>query len=245
MGAVLGTALAAQAVIATSASATSSSAACANIVQIVVRGSNEAAGSKISGNVYTSGGLGRMSVVSSRVASGTKKSVRTVGLVYPATIAPSLSVLGGYPQSEVTGRNTLAKELNRLASSCPSSKTVLIGYSQGAHVIGDTLSNTNPAGLKAAAKSRVAAVFLTGDPVRRYGESFNKGAGVGGGLLPNRAKGDLSGVASRLNSYCYKGDMFCDPDHPVSGKSGSTIHGSYGNATIGAYGASFILGKIK
>ncbi|PJI93815.1 cutinase family protein [Luteimicrobium subarcticum] len=240
-GTVLAAALAGQAVLATSASATVSSASCANVVQIVVRGSGEGAGSSPSGNVYKSGGFGKMYVVSSRVSSGTKKSVRTVGLNYPAAILPTTEAPLGYGQSEGIGRSRLAAELNRLAGACPGSRTVLIGYSQGAHVIGDVLSKDNPVKLSAAAKAKVAAVFLTGDPVRRYGESFNRGSGVGGGKLPNRAAGQLSGVASRLNSFCYKGDMFCDPNHPVAGTSGSDIHGSYGSTAIGKYGAAFIL----
>ena len=222
------------------ASATASSATCANVIQIVARGSNETAGTGGTTNVYSSGGLGRMSGIASSVASGTTKTVRTVGLKYPAAI---VTWSDGYVSSLLTGRSRLASELNRLASLCPSSRTVLIGYSQGAHVIGDVTSNSNPNGLSTAAKSRIAAVFLTGDPSRRYGEPFNRGTGTGGGFLGNRAPGQLSGLGSRIISYCYKGDVFCDFAH-VDLANGSTIHGSYGNTTLRSYASSFIRSKI-
>lgn len=238
---VVGATVGVQALAASPASATRSSAACANVIQIVARGSNEPAGSG-SGALYTTGGWGRMGGLADNVAVKSGKTVRTAGLNYPAQIAPNGN-LTKYLASEMTGRIRLAGELNRLAKACPSSKTVLIGYSQGAHVIGDVVSNGNPQGLTSSAKSKIAAIFLTGDPVRRYGEPFNRGTGTGGGLLANRWPGDLSGVQSRLISYCYKGDVFCDFAH-VSLTQGVTIHESYGNTEVRNYGTSFILGKI-
>lgn len=238
VGTVAAAALAAQATLAPApASAVPSKAACASIIQIVARGSTEPAGPAIAGNVYTSGGLGIMSSLAGAVQSRSAKSVRTVGLAYPAR----LDAL--YSWSQTTGSATLARELNRLAKACPSSRTVLIGYSQGAHVVGDTTAAANRYGLSAAAKSRIAAVFFTGDPVRRYGEPFNRGSGVGGGMLPNRGAGQLSGLGSRIVSYCYRGDWACDPARMTSLSSGQSIHRSYGNASIRDYGAAFVLSK--
>lgn len=222
------------------ASATSSTATCANVIQIVARGSNEAAGSGGTTNVYSSGGLGRMSGTASLVSSRTTKTVRTVGLKYPAAI---ITWNDGYVSSLLTGRSRLAAELNRLASLCPSSKTVLIGYSQGAHVIGDVTSNSNPNGLSASAKSKIAAVYLTGDPVRRAGESHNRGTGQGNGFLPVRGKGQMSGLGSRIISYCYKGDYFCDFAHKDPNNS-IKIHESYNNSGLNSYAAGFITGKL-
>lgn len=222
----------------TSAGAYSSTATCASVVQLVARGSNETAGTP-SGNVYSSGGLGRMSGIASAVASGKSTSVRTAGLNYPATIG-----WGGtaYLGSLNTGRDRLAAEIRRLASLCPSSKLVLIGYSQGAHVIGDVMSNSNPEGLTSTQRSKVAAVFLTGDPVRRPNEPHNRGTGAGGGVLIDRGAGQMSSLGSRIQSYCYYGDNVCDA--PRAASNGATIHGSYGNSTLRSYAASFILSKL-
>lgn len=232
-------ALALQAGAAAPASAYTSPNKCASIVQLVVRGSNETAGTSVSGNVYTSGGLGRMAGIASSVASGHGGSVRTAGLNYPATIGwGGLAYLG----SLNTGRDRLAAELKRLTNDCSNTRFVLIGYSQGAHVIGDVMSNSNPEGLSSTVRGRVKAIFLTGDPVRRPYEPHNRGSGIGGGVLIDRGAGQMSGMGSRIISYCYKGDNVCDAPHATS--NGATIHGSYGNATLRSYATSFILGKI-
>lgn len=241
--AALGGTLAATALVSAPASATVSSATCPNVYQVVVRGSNEPAGSGASGNIWTSGGRGRMGNTAAAAATRTTRSVRTVSLNYPATILPSRTS-DGYINSQYRGKYNLTKELNRMATACPSTRTVLIGYSQGAHVIGDVVSNGNPMKLSSSAKAKIAAIFLTGDPVRRYGEPFNRGLGLGGGALPNRAKGDLSGVASRLISYCYKGDIFCDPTRATSQSAGTTVHGSYDNTFIRDLGANFIVAHL-
>lgn len=229
--------LALQAGAAAPASAYRSTATCASVVQLVVRGSNEAAGSSQVGNVYSSGGLGRMAGVASSVTTGTSRGVRTAGVAYPATIS-------GYVTSLNIGRDRLAAEMRRLTSLCSSTRFVLIGYSQGAHVIGDVMSNANPEGLTSTVRGRVSAIFLTGDPVRRYGEGHNRGSGLGGGALPNRGVGQMSGMGSRIVSYCYKGDWFCDYAHRASYDTAMQIHGSYGNSYIRSYGSNFILSKI-
>lgn len=234
-------ALALQAGTAAPASAYKSTATCASVVQLVVRGSGEAAGSGQVGNIYTSGGQGRMAGVASSVASGTSRSVRTAGLAYPATIG-----WGGfsYLSSLNTGRDRLAAELRRLTSLCSSTRFVLIGYSQGAHVIGDVMSNSNPEGLSSTVRGRVVAIFNTGDPVRRYGESYNRGTGLGGGVLIDRGAGQMSGMGTRIRSYCYKGDYVCDYDHRASYNTAMAIHGSYGNSSIRTYGSNFILSRL-
>ena len=223
--AVVAAAVATQAA-AVPASATSSTLTCANVITIVARGSDEAAGTGGTTNVYWTG--------------GPSKSVRTVGLKSPATIG-----FGGlaYFSSLDTGKARLAAELNRLATLCPSSRTVLIGYSQGAHVVGDVTSNSNPNALSTGAKSRIAAVYLTGDPVRRPYESHNRGTGIGGGVLVDRGAGQMSGLGSRILSYCYKGDWACDAPHKDPTRS-AAIHTSYGNSTLNTTYGTWIVGKL-
>lgn len=223
------------------ASATSSTATCASVITIVARGSNEAAGTGGTTNVYSSGGLGRMSGVASRVTSGTTKSVRTVGLKYPAAI---IAWGDNYVSSLLTGRSRLAAELNRLATLCPGSRTVLIGYSQGAHVIGDVTSNSNPNGLTSAAKSRIAAVYVTGDPTRRVGESHNRGDLTATGFWGPRGQGQMSGLSTRILSYCYSGDYFCDHLGRAAYDQAMAIHGSYNNSTLNTTYGNWILGKL-
>lgn len=223
------------------ASATSSTLTCASVITIVARGSNEPAGSGGTTNVYSSGGLGLMAGVAAKVTTGTTKSVRTVGLKYPAAI---VTWSDGYVSSLLTGRSRLAAELNRLASLCPGSRTVLIGYSQGAHVIGDVTSNSNPNGLSSAAKSRIAAVYLTGDPTRRVGESHNRGDLTATGFWGPRGQGQLSGLGTRVISYCYSGDYFCDHLGRAPYTEAMAIHGRYGNSTLNTTYGNWIVGRL-
>lgn len=51
---------------------------------------------------------------------------------YPAKLMP-------YDSSSQEGTEALTKQLTEYANDCPDSKVVLLGYSQGAHVIGDVL----------------------------------------------------------------------------------------------------------
>ncbi len=112
--------------------------------------------------MYSSGtGMGRAGALAKDYQTKSATTMRITGLRYAA------ANLLAYAVSEGDGTATLVSELNRLATKCPSSKTVLIGFSQGAHLIGDALAKSRAASKQpsAAAKSRVAAVLLYGDPM--------------------------------------------------------------------------------
>ena len=51
---------------------------------------------------------------------------------YPATLTD-------YGSSSAAGTAAMTVALNNVAIECPSTKVVLMGYSQGAHVVGDTM----------------------------------------------------------------------------------------------------------
>lgn len=68
----------------------------------------------------------------------------SVGLVYPAT-------LGNYIQSEEAGVTALQSVLDDYVASCPDGKIALLGYSQGAQVIGDVLCGASEAIVKPTA----------------------------------------------------------------------------------------------
>jgi acetylxylan esterase len=67
------------------------------------------------------------------------KFISTEAIAYPAT-------LESYVESFTKGVNALTERLKTYTAACPNSKLVLIGYSQGAHVIGDTLCGVGGAG---------------------------------------------------------------------------------------------------
>lgn len=92
---------------------------CVPVHIISVRGTNEKPGE---------GKIGRIAAAIAAEHPGTKRDA----LEYPARIFP-------YEKSSAEGIAALTKELATLVKRCSKSQIVLLGYSQGAHVIGDTL----------------------------------------------------------------------------------------------------------
>lgn len=66
---------------------------------------------------------------------------------------------GNYDQSVEKGVKELTKVLQLENTHCPKTRIVLVGYSQGAHVIGDMLAKTTP-----TIRKQIVRVALFGDP---------------------------------------------------------------------------------
>lgn len=108
-------------------------------------------------------------------AAGADK-VYTEGVDYPADAA-------GNANGGATGGAAMAKQAAAILSSCPDTKLVLSGYSQGAMVVHNALSAQ---GLDA---SKVAAIVAFGDPFN--GQEFQ---GVD---------------ASKCKEFCGSSDFLC------------------------------------
>jgi Cutinase len=155
--------------------------------------------------------------ISSRIGGQTS----TYHVNYPA----SWNFLTSVPQ----GVTDLVRHLNDQAARCPDQKFVLLGYSQGAMVIGDALASPmdrtmGPSQvLSGDAASSVAAVVWFGDPRFRSGESYNAGNASSGanGVYPRR-QGSLSAFAGRIRNYCASGDPVCQ-----SGSVNYIAHAGY------------------
>jgi cutinase len=141
-----------------------------------------------------------------------------VELEYPATIRrfvpPADIDLGASPS---IGVSNLVAFLNESALRHPDRHVVLLGYSQGAQVVGDALvppsmrvCGVDAAELSPAASEQIAAVMLFGDPRFTNGEAFNAGTFEPGreGLYP-RPAGALDRYADRLRNYCARDDITC------------------------------------
>ncbi|MEV0396106.1 cutinase family protein [Polymorphospora rubra] len=221
--------------IATPAHAVSSSATCPRVIVIGVRGTDEAAGSGGGSYDYATGGFGGRLNLTSTVVTGTPLTARRTGLKYPAkAIAPI------YPISQGQGTTNLKNLVTSLGTTCSSStRFVLVGYSQGAHVIGDALASDSGNRIAATYRNRIAAVVFFGDPTYRVGEPFNAGGGARNGTWP-RAVGVLSEFNSRLRSYCYANDRWCqnisDP---------GDVHGTrYQTSAVQTAAKDFILARL-
>jgi acetylxylan esterase len=192
---------------------------------IVTRASTEAPGEGIIGSLATA------------VTRASKQKITVEATDYPASLSP-------YPPSVAAGTRALTTELTDEATNCPSTKIVMMGYSQGAHVIGDVLAGTgkvagftNFAAISPNISGKVTAVVLMGDPRYLPNKSFNAGTSKTKGLFPRGNDALLDPFAARIQSYCDTGDTFCASGNSVAVHLSYT--GKYNNVA-----EKFVLGKI-
>ena len=148
--------------------------------------------------------------VANRIRTGlTGMSVSVYDVRYPAQ--PSFAT------SAPQGVTDLVNHVNAEAVSCPNQRYVLLGYSQGGLVVGDSLvapsgrayRQTGPT-LSAAAASRIEAVGMYGSMRFTGGEPYNAGNHnpARSSALP-RPRGALNAYADRIIDYCYDNDWVC------------------------------------
>ncbi|WP_052359422.1 cutinase family protein [Actinoplanes friuliensis] len=135
------------------------------------------------------------------------QTVRSTAVDYPASF--------NYQPSVRQGVDALAATMKRTAAACADTEFVLMGYSQGANVVGDALVGRSVRGraaaqpaIPAALSDKVAAVILFGDPTFTAGEPFNITDGTRSGVFA-RGDGRLDAFADRTQSFCNRNDRFC------------------------------------
>ncbi|KAF8158071.1 carbohydrate esterase family 5 protein [Crassisporium funariophilum] len=200
---------------------------CAAVHIIAARASTEAPGAGIIGALVT------------QVQNSSKQTVSTVAVNYPATLT-------NYASSSAQGTQATINLLNNQVSACPNQKIVLVGYSQGAQVIGDAVAGGGGAvGLGAATppvsasvSNKVVAIVQMGDPRHVPGQSFDRGTSVRAGLFPRAANQQYSATLQpRIMSFCDFNDPFCDSGLDVE------VHLTYLNRDQNT-AAQFILTQI-
>lgn len=204
-----------------------SATTCVDVAIITARASTEAAGEGITGNLVT------------QIINTSTQNISRASVSYPAT-------LNNYNSSSLQGINALKSQLTTEVTNCPNEKIVLLGYSQGAHVVLDVLGGGQGGSLGTATppiasniSSHVTAVATFGDPRHVTNQSFDLGTSTRNGLFPRSATQlqVLSGFASRINAWCDANDEFC-----ASGNS-LNVHLTYLNRYQTA-ATNFVLGKI-
>ncbi len=174
-------------------------ASCATVHVIAARASTEPAGEGVIGSLVA------------LIKGDVKATVSQQAVAYPATLT-------NYASSVARGDSAIRSELAADAAKCPDQKFVLVGYSQGAQVVGDALGGGGggnlgtPAtgGVSPAIAAKILAVIQMGDPRRSAGFSFDVGTDPGAtGLFPRPPSESLAPFASKIRSYCDTGDPFC------------------------------------
>ena len=200
------------------ASATSDTTCEGNVGLIRVRGSGDRRATDAdlnrAGQEGNSGYQLTLDAVSKQFRTQMAAAGRTVNeydLEYPADAVPplawaSVTDIGPYLDSINQGKTALTTALS-LKRAC-SQPLVVIGYSQGAYVVGDVL-----AGLSDADASRIAGVGLFGDPrfdpadPTAAGSFDPKRFGIAGTLFGKRQVG--ARFVGRGRNYCYSEDLVC------------------------------------
>ncbi|KAJ3562175.1 hypothetical protein NP233_g9745 [Leucocoprinus birnbaumii] len=192
---------------------------CADVHIIAARASTELPGAGIIGALVN------------QVQLQSRQTVSTDSVDYPATLT-------NYAASSAAGTAATKTLLTNQAGRCPNQKIVLVGYSQGAHIIGDAVAGgggaiglgvqTPPVSATIANRGEdqrpqrrasnktektllVNAIVQMGDPRHVPLQPFDKGTSIRNGLFPRLASQQYSStLQGRIQSFCDFNDPFCD-----------------------------------
>ncbi len=201
---------------------------CTAYLVITARGTGEPVGNQL------------VTPVARRIAEARPGEMLTVNLIYPADTDIN--------EGGTEGVRRLIDQLNVQAEHCPDQRTILLGYSQGAFVIGDALVGPKDrligetvGELTPQAKDQLLAVVLYGDPRFAGGEPYDVGTfdEKVGGILPRHA-GALAPFAERVRDYCVKNDFVCQASDSLDEKG----HVAYYRNGMQADGAAFVIGLL-
>lgn len=161
-----------------------SAAACSDVEVVVARGTGEP------GRLGIIVGDPVFDELEDRLTGTTLTSHR---VDYPASVSPT---------SPSRGNRALVQHVSSQAQACPDQRFVLVGYSQGANVVGNSLGVSSAgaavgspvvATIPEAVQPRIAAVLVFGYPLRKLGRGI---------------EGEF---AERTLDICANNDVVCDP----------------------------------
>jgi cutinase len=193
----------------------SAAESCSNVEVVFARGTNEAPGVGLTGQAF-------VDALNARLPG---KTVDVYGVNYPASL--------NFGQA-VDGVVDASSRIEAIAASCPNTKIVLGGYSQGAAVAAYTTADSVPAGFDLPAgvgvmppsvASKVSAVVLFGTPDAWF---MN--------LLAHSAPPITIGqpYAAKTMQFCATGDPVCFP-----GGLTRSAHSSYKDNGMADQAADF------
>lgn len=201
---------------------------CTSYLTITVRGTGEPSRGQL------------LSPVARNIAEARPDQVQTVDLDYAADTDVKV---GG-----TAAVSSLIFLLNEQAAACDEQLFVLLGYSQGALVVGDALISPEfrlvgeeSGELSATASERVLAIVLYGDPRFLGSEPYNTGTfdSHRNGILP-RPAGSLGVYEDRLRDYCVARDFICQSSFDLD-ESG---HIAYYDNGMQQDGAAFVITQM-
>ncbi|KAI1472885.1 carbohydrate esterase family 5 protein [Daldinia caldariorum] len=133
-------------------------------------------------------------------------------IIYPATYE-------NYCDSAFAGVTNGTAQITAYAKSCPESKLVLTGYSQGGHVVGDILGGgggsfqgctqkiNTPLSPETSPGNKIVAATFFGDVRHTASQSYNLGTGAGGNGVSTYTVDEQR--IKLLHSWCFADDPVC------------------------------------
>lgn len=190
-----------------------------------------------------------LSPVARKISQARPGEVKTIDLDYPAGT--------NVREGGTRGVRVLIDTLNVQSEACPDQRFVLLGYSQGAMVIGDALAapesrmvGETTGSVRAEAAEQVLGVVLYGDPRFTGSEPFNVGSFDPelGGIMP-RQPGALDAYADRISSFCVAGDLVCQTSLEAAESRGAASaaqrhHVEYYSNGMQQDGADFVIERL-
>jgi len=182
-----------------------------------------------------------LSPVARAIADSRPGLVSVLDLEYPA--ADDVRV------GSNAGARKLIDTLNVQTSVCATQQFILLGYSQGALVIGDALVSPEArlvgehvGVVSAEAASRILAIVLYGNPRFVADEPYSVGTFTPShdGILPRQA-GSLAEFAERMRDYCVEGDFICQSTLEVDPEK----HMDYYRNGMQNDGAAFVINRLE
>ncbi|MDG5483392.1 cutinase family protein [Mycolicibacterium gadium] len=185
---------------------TAAAAPCPDVEIVFARGTTEPPGV---------GGIGQAFVDSLRSRLG-ERSVGVYAVNYPAS--------RDFGRSTPAGRDDVSAHVQSMATTCPNTRMVLGGYSQGAAVV-----DLATAAMPPAVADNVAAAAIFGGPRSSFADSLSPGP------LPRVAP-----------LYAGKTVEMCVPNDPICFEGGRDwgAHGAYVRSGMVDQAASFAVGLL-
>lgn len=119
--------------------------------------------------------------------------------------APEGTEAATYGESVRYGRDVATLEMATVSRHCPGTRFILIGYSQGAHLVGDAAAEVAAGRVRGVTADDIAAVLLFADPARAP-------LGEGASQRPSRLYADApKGVRGRNGETVQTGGTSLNP----------------------------------
>lgn len=142
------------------------------------------------------------------------EDVRSVWVPYPAR-----AVFTSYSTSVETGRATTHELMRVISETCPDTRFLLAGYSQGADAVAGVLEDI-AAGEGPVSEDRISRAVLVANPRRsNSGVEYHGTADPESRGMLAAVDSDFGGMTDRIAEICNDGDVWCSasPVHRVLG----------------------------